>query len=112
MRDVRSSAWKLMGLRTAVVAVVAACLPALATAAPAVAPVAQAAPPTCPDGGCTVTIDATEFPSTANPTPDPLTTFNYVINLDNTKLPSDPLALSTERRSTCPTVATSCRCGR
>ena len=50
----------------------------------ATSPVALAAP--CPAAGCAITIDARDFASAT-----PLTTFNYIINLDNTKLPSDPL---------------------
>ncbi len=52
-----------------------------------------AAPASC-GAGCSVTIDARDFP-----TGDPLANFHYIINLDNTKLPSDPLALSTESNS-------------
>src|SRR5207342_1339917 len=53
-----------------------------------------AAATSCPADGCAVTIDARDFP-----TGDPLDSFNYIINLDNTKLPSDPLSLSTESNS-------------
>lgn len=42
-------------------------------------------------GNCSVTIDARDFPSDI-----PLANFNYIINVDNTKLPSDPLALNSE----------------
>ncbi len=41
-----------------------------------------------------MTIDARDFP-----TGTPLANFNFIINIDNTKLPSDPLALSTESNS-------------
>jgi hypothetical protein len=48
----------------------------------------------CPTAGCTVTVDARDFASG-----NPLADFNYVINTDNSKLPSDPLGLSTESNS-------------
>ena len=51
------------------------------------------APTTC-GAGCQVTIDARDFP-----TGDPLATFNFIVNLDNTKLSTDPLSLSTESNS-------------
>src|SRR6476469_7820186 len=52
-------------------------------------------PSTDPAGSCTVTIDAFDFGSGG-----PLDSgFTYVINVDNTKLPSDPLGLSTESNS-------------
>jgi hypothetical protein len=50
--------------------------------------------PATDPGSCTVTIDALDFGSG-----NPLDTFTYVINVDNTKLPSDPLGLSTESNS-------------
>src|SRR5262249_51580475 len=60
-----------------------------------------AAPATCgavdpgtSAGTCTVTLPAGEFAST-----NPLSSFNYIVNVDNTKLPSDPLSLSTESNS-------------
>ncbi len=52
-----------------------------------------AAPVSC-GAGCTVSIDAHDFASG-----DPLATFTFLVNLDNTKLPDDPLALSTESYS-------------
>jgi polysaccharide lyase family 4-like protein len=76
--------------------IVSALAPAIGLAAlrdPGVAtPAALAAP--CPAAGCAITIDARDFA-----TATPLTTFNYIINLDNTKLPTDPNALSTESNS-------------
>jgi Polysaccharide lyase family 4, domain II len=45
-------------------------------------------------GSCTVTIDALDFASN-----NPLANFTYIVNVDNTKLPSDPLGLSTESNS-------------
>jgi hypothetical protein len=54
---------------------------------------AQAAS-SCPAAGCAVTVDARDFASG-----NPLADFNFVVNLDNTKLPSDPLGLSTESNS-------------
>jgi SdrD B-like protein len=51
---------------------------------------------TCPAAGCAVTVDARDY---ALGTPGSLDTFNYIINVDNTKLPNDPLAVSTESHS-------------
>jgi hypothetical protein len=48
----------------------------------------------CPPAGCAVTVDARDFPTGA-----PLASFTYIVNLDNTKLPSDPLALNTQSNS-------------
>jgi hypothetical protein len=82
--------------RLAVLAMVFAFLPGLASlgsSGPLAAPRAQAAA-ACPAAGCQVTIDARDLP-----TGTPLARFNYLVNLDNTKLPSDPLALSTESNS-------------
>src|SRR5689334_11706676 len=84
MRDRR---WRVLA-GVSVVAIVAALLPPVVLAQPA------AAATTCPDGGCAVTVDVRDYP-----TAQPLTTFNYLINLDNTKLPGDPLALNTESNS-------------
>jgi hypothetical protein len=63
----------------------------IAVAAPVAAP--ALAPATC-GAGCSVTIDARDFASQA-----PLDSFNFIVNLDNTKLPADPLSLSTESNS-------------
>src|SRR5689334_6668279 len=63
-------------------------LGSLLTALPVTTPARAAA---CPAGGCAVTVDARDFASG-----NPLANFNFIVNLDNTKLPSDPLALSTE----------------
>src|SRR4029077_6075980 len=65
----------------AVVAVVVAMLQSLVVLAPSLAPKAHAAT-SCPAAGCHVIIDARDFVSGA-----PLANFNYIINLDNTKLP-------------------------
>jgi hypothetical protein len=54
----------------------------------------QTAASACPSGGCAVTIDARDFASG-----NALASFNFIVNLDNTKLPSDPHALSTESNS-------------
>ena len=78
---------------------------AAALAASGVATVAPsatlAAPSTCGTGdpgtsagSCTVIINALDFPTST-----PLANFNYIVNVDNTKLPSDPLSLSTESNS-------------
>src|SRR6476660_3782475 len=53
-----------------------------------------AAATTCPAGGSQVTIDARDFP-----TGNPLASFNYLVNDDNTKLLSDTDAPSTESNS-------------
>ncbi len=45
-------------------------------------------------GTCTVTVNGRDFASK-----DPLAHFNFIVNVDNTKLPSNPLALSTESNS-------------
>ena len=79
------------GARVAVLGLIAASLSGLALTRSA--PKAQAAA-ACPTGGCSVTVDARDFP-----TGTPLANFNYMINVDNTKLPSDPTALSTESNS-------------
>jgi hypothetical protein len=73
---------------------------AFTVVAPAVAPVGAGLTPvavaadSCPGGTCHVTIDARDLP-----TGNPLEHFNYVVNVDNTKLPTDPNALSTESNS-------------
>ena len=66
-----------------------------ALAQPPAPAAALAAVTTCPAAGCSVTVDARDF---AAPQPQ-LAQFNYVINVDNTKLPGDPTALSTESNS-------------
>lgn len=83
------------GLARAAVAVfVAGLLPGLLSLSAARAPRAEAAPATCGAGGCAVTVDARDFTSG-----DPLASFSYIVNVDNTKLPNDPLALNTESNS-------------
>jgi hypothetical protein len=74
-----------------VVVVVAAFLPAVVSAR---SPQPAQAATSCPAAGCAVTVDARDLPSGS-----PLDDFSYIINQDNTKLPSDPLALSTESNS-------------
>jgi len=59
-----------------------------ASAAPAAAP--QLAPASC-GSGCQVTIQARDFPSHTD-----LASYSFIVNLDNTKLPSDPVALNSE----------------
>jgi large repetitive protein len=88
---------RLAHARAAIVVVVAGLLPGLLSFSPALAPHAAAAPATCGTGGagtCAVTIDARDFASGV-----PLANFTYLVNLDNTKSPSDPLALNTESYS-------------
>src|SRR5215470_8511259 len=75
--------------RVAILGVLASLLTALPVAS-SVTTSAHAAT-SCPGGGCAVTVDAHDFASGAA-----LTNFNFIVNDDNTKLPSDPLALSTE----------------
>ncbi len=79
----------------AVLALVAAALVPLVSQT--TAPVA-AAPATC-GTGCQVTVNATDF-ATGNTLP----AYSFIVSVDNTKLPSDELALSTKSNS--PTVAT------
>ena len=79
---------RVAGFVTLVVA--ASFLPALR---PALTPHAQAAA-SCPADGCTVTVNGLDFS-----TGDPLATYNFIVNVDNAKLPSDPNSLSTESNS-------------
>ena len=58
---------------------------------PTTAPRAQAAT-TC-GAGCHVTVNAQELSGA------PIANFTFIVNLDNTKLPADPLSLSTESNS-------------
>jgi hypothetical protein len=74
--------------RVGILAVLASFLTALALA-PSVTS-AQAAT-ACPAAGCAVTVDARDFA-----TGDPLGNFNFIVNDDNTKDPSDSLALNSE----------------
>jgi hypothetical protein len=82
------------GIRAAIVVLVAGLLPALVSLNASLAPRAKAAPSSCGSGGCAVTVDARDFASGT-----PLADFSYIVNVDNTKLPNDPLALSTESNS-------------
>src|SRR5215831_12594397 len=75
--------------RVAILGVLASLLTALPVASSITAPARAAA--ACPAGGCAVTVDAHDFASG-----NPLANFNFIVNDDNSKLPSDPLALSTE----------------
>src|SRR6516165_6603352 len=75
--------------RVAILALLASSLTAVAMT-PSVTTAARAAT-SCPAAGCAVTVDAHDFATGAA-----LANFNFIVNLDNTKLPSDPLALSTE----------------
>ena len=76
-------------VRIAILAVLASLLTALPVASSVTAPAQAAA--SCPAGGCAVTVDAHDFASG-----NPLANFNFIVNDDNSKLPSDPQALSTE----------------
>src|SRR5262245_47256694 len=93
-RGRRRARGRLGFARAAIAVVVAVVLPGLLSLGPGQAPRAHAAPATCGAGGCTVTVEAHDFASG-----DPLANFNYIINLDNTKLPNDPLALNSESNS-------------
>jgi hypothetical protein len=73
-----------------VLAVFASFLTALVTTTTTAAQAAAS----CPGGLCKVTVDARDLLSGAA-----LAHFNFVVNVDNTKLASDPLALSTESNS-------------
>src|SRR5215467_13129100 len=90
-RGYRMDRWRgrKTAARVAVLGVLASLLTALPVASSVTTP-AQAAP-SCPGGVCAVTVDAHDFASGAA-----LTNFNFIVNDDNTKLPSDPQALSTE----------------
>ena len=59
-----------------------------------------AAATSCPAAGCAVTIDARDYATARdNPAGGQLADFTYIVNIDNSKLPNDPLALSTESNS-------------
>jgi large repetitive protein len=75
--------------RVAILGLLASSLTALGVA-PSIITSAQAAA-SCPADGCAVTVDAHDFASG-----NPLANFNFIVNRDNTKLPSDPLALNSE----------------
>src|SRR5262245_37425010 len=78
-----SSRWTAAA-QIAVLGVLAAMVQSVATLSPQLAAPAEAAA-SCPAAGCAVTVDARDFASGA-----PLEHFNYIVNRDNTKLPSDP----------------------
>ena len=88
--------------RAIVPIVIAALVPPLAVLAAPSSPAAAAT--ACPASGCAVTVDVRDFATARdNPAGGQLANFNYIVNVDNTKLPTDPLALSTESNS--PVVA-------
>src|SRR5215475_14244002 len=90
-RGYRLDRWRgrSMAARVAILGVLASLLTALPVAS-SVTTQARAAS-SCPAAGCAVTVDAHDFASG-----NPLANFNFIVNDDNTKPPSDPLALSTE----------------
>src|SRR5262245_33124155 len=90
-RGRRTSRRSIRSVLVAVLAVVAASLVPLVIQT-ATAPAHAAT--SCPAEGCTVTIDAHDFASGS-----PLANFTFIVNDDNSKLPSDPLSLSTESNS-------------
>src|SRR5215469_3494728 len=75
--------------RVAILGVLASLLTALPVASTVATPARAAT--SCPSAGCAVTVDARDFASG-----DTLTNFNFIVNDDNSKLPSDPQSLSTE----------------
>jgi hypothetical protein len=84
--------WATVGVAVAMLA------PVSAATSPAAAATA------CPTGGCALTVDARDYPTARdNPGGGQLADFTFVVNVDNTKLPGDPLALATESNS--PVVA-------
>src|SRR5262249_49662461 len=78
-----------MAARVAILGVLASLLTALPVASSVTTQARAAA--SCPAAGCAVTVDAHDFASGSQ-----LANFNFIVNDDNTKPPSDPLALSTE----------------
>jgi hypothetical protein len=86
-----------LNVRASIVLLLAGLLPALVSLSPSITRHAQAAT-ACTGPGtpatCAVTVNAFNLQGHT-----PLANFNYIINKDNTKLPSDPLALSTESNS-------------
>ena len=78
--------------RFAILALLASSLTAVVMTSSATIPARAAA--SCPAAGCTVTVNGLEFGTGAD-----LTTYNFTVNVDNSKLPSDPLSLSTESKS-------------
>src|SRR5215831_12608220 len=75
--------------RVAALGLLAGLLTALPVALSATTPARAAT--SCPADGCAVTVDAHDFASGSA-----LANFNFIVNNDNSKPPSDPLALSTE----------------
>src|SRR5690242_5363140 len=67
---------------------------AIAVATPIVQELTAHAATSCPAGGCQLTVEGHDFSSG-----DPLPAYNFLVNLDNSKLPSDPKSLSTESNS-------------
>src|SRR6516162_5080631 len=92
-RGYRMDRWRgrSMAARVAILGVLASLLTALPVASSVTAPARAAA--ACPAAGCAVTVDAHDFAAPGQP---PLANFNFIVNEDNPKLPSDPLSLSTE----------------
>src|SRR5262245_37636485 len=76
-------------VRVAILGLLASSLTAVVMTSSVATPARAAT--SCPAAGCAVTVDAHDFASGSA-----LTNFNFIVNDDNTKLPSDPLALSTE----------------
>ena len=84
------------------VAVVVGALVQVPTLLAASTPAAAAS--ACPAGGCALTVDVRDYATARdNPAGGQLADFTYLVNVDNTKRPGDPLALSTESNS--PVVA-------
>jgi large repetitive protein len=90
-----------LNLRALIVLLLAGMLPALASLSTSATQAAHAATACTGPGNpatCAVTVNAFNLQNHTA-----LANFNYIINKDNTKLPTDPLALSTESNS--PVVA-------
>src|SRR5215468_7038943 len=83
--------------RAVVVVVVAAFMPAAVSVR---SPAPARAATSCPAAGCAVTVDARDFATARdNPAGGQLANFNFIVSVDNTKRPDDPLALNTESNS-------------
>ena len=97
----RRALWRSLLARISVTAVVGALMPAVVVG---VAETPAVAATTCPAAGCALTVDVRDYAAARdNPSGGQLADFSYLVNVDNTKLPNDPLALSTESNS--PVVA-------
>jgi large repetitive protein len=110
VRNARSRSWTRHRLatvaRVAVVGVFLAMLQAVVSLSPALVSPAHAAA-SCPAGGCAVTINGLDFATST-----PLATYNFTVNLDNTRYvtpatrqPVDPFPKHVTTESNSPIVA-------